>query len=313
MGGSGGSIFRSGRSPQDLAKQIVKTQESTTSAEFKNSLTALHNGLLTQFNDRDHEKVQQHLTDLREHLEGTIEGTIDYCFGGSVAKHTYVDGLSDVDCLLILSDTGLSEASSTTALETITSILRHKMSERAEVSHGEMAVTLSFADGFLLQVLPALRHGEALKVPSSRHAGEWSQIDPAKFQAALTRRNQECGNKLVPTIKLAKAILGTLPDSQRLSGYHVESLAISAFRDYEGEYTTAQMLPFFMSRAKDLVLAPIRDSTGQSIHVDSYLGEANSDERLRASHLLDRLYKRMRMATMAESEPQWRDLFGFEA
>jgi hypothetical protein len=138
-------------------------------------------------------------------------------------------------------------------------------------------------------------------------------MDPAKFQEALTRRNQECGNKLVPTIKLAKAILGMLPESQRLSGYHVESLAIAAFKGYEGERTTAQMLPHFISRATDLVLSPITDSTGQSIHVDGYLGPAHSPERLRASHLLDRIYKRMRMATVAESEAQWRDLFGFEA
>jgi hypothetical protein len=312
MGGSGGSIFRSGQSPQDLAKRIVQSQESATSAEFKQSLTALHNDLLTQFNDRDHEKVQGHLTDLKAHLDEKTEGTIDFLFGGSVAKHTYVDGLSDVDCLLVLNDTGMSDADSSTALEVITALVQQKMNGRAEVSHGEMAVTLSFSDGLVLQILPALRHGEKLKVPSSRFPGEWSHIDPAKFQEALTRRNQECGNKLVPTIKLAKAVLGTLPESQRLSGYHVESLAIAAFRCYEGERTTSQMLPHFISRAKELVLSPITDSTGQSIHVDSYLGPANSPERLRASHLLDRIYKRMRMATVAESKAQWQDLFGFE-
>lgn len=312
MGGSGGSIFRSGQSPQDLAKRIAQSQESATSAEFKSLLTNLHNGLLTQFNDRDHEKVQQHLAELKEHLEEKTEGTIDIFFGGSVAKHTYVDGLSDVDCLLVLNDTGLSDADSKNAIEVITSHVRQKMRERAEVSHGQMAVTLSFPDGLILQILPALRHGDHIKVPSSRSPGEWSHIDPAKFQAALTRRNQECGNKLVPTIKLAKAILGTLPESQRLSGYHVESLAISAFKNYEGECTTVQMLPHFIARARDLVLSPITDSTGQSIHVDGYLGAPNSAERLRASHLLDRIYKRMRMATVAESDAQWRDLFGYE-
>ncbi len=46
------------------------------------------------------------------------------------------------------------------------------------------------------------------------------------FQQALTKRNQQCGGKLVPTIKLAKAINGQLPANQALSGYHMESLAI---------------------------------------------------------------------------------------
>jgi hypothetical protein len=198
------------------------------------------------------------------------------------------------------------------ALEALTKVFKERMGSLAEVTHGQMAVTLTYKDGLELQVLPALRQEDALKVPSSRHPGEWSQINPGRFQEALTRRNQECGGKLVPTIKLAKAILGTLPEAQRLSGYHVESLAIAAFKGYEGERTTTQMLSHFMSKAKDLVLAPMRDSTGQSIHVDGYLGPEESQARKSASHLLDRIAKRMRTATMSESTPQWKDLFGLD-
>lgn len=53
---------------------------------------------------------------------------------------------------------------------------------------------------------------------------------PENFQMALSERNEQCGGKLVPTIKLAKAVIGSLPEKQRLTGYHVESLAIAAFR-----------------------------------------------------------------------------------
>ena len=132
------------------------------------------------------------------------------------------------------------------------------------------------------------------------------------FKEALSSRNAACGGKLVPTIKLAKAINGELPENQRLSGYHVESLAIAAFRNYTGEKTTSAMLPALFERARDLVLSPIKDSTGQSVHVDSYLGPANSVERLAASHLLGRLGRRMRNATAAASVPQWKALFGLE-
>lgn len=133
------------------------------------------------------------------------------------------------------------------------------------------------------------------------------------FQEALTNRNAACGGKLVPTIKLAKAINGELPENQRLSGYHVESLAIAAFRGYAGEKTTSAMLPTFFERARELVLAPIKDSSGQSVHVDGHLGPANSAERIAASHLLGRIARRMRNATAAASVPQWKALFGLES
>lgn len=117
---------------------------------------------------------------------------------------------------------------------------------------------------------------------------------------------------IIPTIKLAKAINGTLPEQQRLSGYHMESLAIAAFRNYGETKTTAAMLPTFFEKAKDLVLTPIRDNTGQSVHVDDYLGPANSEARVNTSHILGRLAKRMRNATAAGSKSQWRALFGFD-
>ena len=103
-----------------------------------------------------------------------------------------------------------------------------------------------------------------------------------------------------------------LLESQRLSGYHVESLAVAAFRDYKGTKTTAAMLPTFFERAKELVLHPIRDSTGQSVHVDEYLGSENSQARLASSHILVRLAKRMRNATLSRSIAQWRALFGLD-
>lgn len=92
----------------------------------------------------------------------------------------------------------------------------------------------------------------------------------------------------------------------------MESLAIAAFRDYAGEMTTSAMLPTFFERARELVLSPIKDSTGQSVHVDSYLGAAKSAARLSASHLLGRLARRMRNATAAASTAQWRAIFGLE-
>ena len=97
-----------------------------------------------------------------------------------------------------------------------------------------------------------------------------------------------------------------------MSGYHVESLAVDAFRNYTGLKTTGDMLVEFFSRSKTIVQSPIKDSTGQSVHVDEYLGAENSVDRLRRSVVLERIEKRMRNATISNSVPIWRSLFGID-
>jgi hypothetical protein len=309
-GGRGGGVF-SGRSPEEVAELIRKSESMTADTEFTSKLGQTLGDLLAAFNSRDTELVQRRLDEIRTLLEDAIEDRVDLQFGGSVAKRTYVDGLSDIDSLLIINDTKLELKTPEAALDRITSILKRKLGKEAEVSHGQMAVTVQYPDGMKIQLLPAIKTEEAMKIPSSNRDA-WSEVEPQGFRQALTKRNEECGRKLVPTIKLAKAILGSLPESQRLTGYHVESLAIAAFRGYGEEKTTTAMLPTFFERAKGLVLQPIRDRTGQSVHVDDYLGEPNSEARANASHILARIAKRMRNANAAGSIAQWKDLFGME-
>jgi hypothetical protein len=306
----GGEVFR-GRSPGELAELIRKSESLPANAEFNSKVAQTFGDLLAAYNSRDTELVKERLDALRTHLEDAIEDRIDQQFGGSVAKRTYVDGLSDIDSLMIINDTKLELKTPEAALERITGILKSRLEKQAEVSHGQMAVTVEYPDGMKIQILPAIRTEQGMRIPSSTRDA-WSEIEPRGFRQALSDRNAECGGKLIPTIKLAKAILGNLPESQRLSGYHVESLAIEAFRRYDGEKTTAAMLPVFFERAKDLVLRPIVDKTGQSVHVDDYLGPVDSEGRRNASHILGRIEKRMRNANAAGSIGQWRDLFGVE-
>lgn len=309
MGGSGSGGPFTSRTPEELARLVRKTEDETSVAAFEAELSTILSELLSGFNDRDVELVRNRLEDVKGALENAIDGTFDQLFGGSVAKHTYVDGLSDIDSLTIINGTGLESDRPSQVLNRITDVLHQRFADKAAISHGRMAVTITFPDNMTIQLLPAVRTAAGLRVPSSRRDG-WSDIDPESFREALSRRNAECGDKLVPTIKLAKAIIGTLPEVQRLSGYHVESLGIAAFRDYSGPKTTAAMLPAFFEKAKDLVLSPIQDSTGQSVHVDGYLGQANSPDRIAVSHVLNRLAKRMRNASAAASAGQWQAIFG---
>lgn len=308
MGGGGGGGPFSGRNPEKLVQQLRETEENTAVKQFETELAALLSDYLSSANSRDVELVSERLGEIKEALSRKLEGTMDSLFGGSVAKHTYVDGLSDIDSLLILNGSELHNASPNQALATVSKHLEALLSGNYTVSVGRMAVTVTYSDGMQIQLLPAIRTETGVKVPSATHDG-WSSVAPQRFQEALSKRNSECAMKLVPTIKLAKAVLGTLPEKQRLSGYHVESLAIAAFRNYGGPKTIAAMLPKFFEKAKDLVREPIRDSTGQSVHVDGYLGTADSAARLSASHVLSRIAKRMHNASANMSQDQWSALF----
>jgi hypothetical protein len=312
MGGSGGS-FGSGYNPRDIAKEVRETEKRVQGEALNAELAGLLTELLGEINNRDTGLVEQRLEKIVEELAGIANGKLDLLFGGSVSKRTYVEGLSDIDCLLIVNDTTLEEAGPHAAIEQVATELQAQLGDEAEVTTGRLAVTVRYAeDGMEIQLLPAVRTAVGLKIPSSRIEGKWSEIDPTKFQQGLTKYNKACDKKLVPTIKLAKAIIGRLPDEHQLSGYHIESLAIAAFHDYTGSMTTAAMLPHFFERAKERVLKPMTDSSGQSVHVDDYMGETNSEMRTNASHILGRIAKRMANATASSSLPQWKDLLGVD-
>jgi hypothetical protein len=303
MGGSGGSFKWPTR---DEIKQAANAAESAaTNAEFGTALGGKFNELLAEYNDRDTALISKRLSHIESQLASETDGYFELQFGGSVAKRTYVDGLSDIDTLLIVNEARLRTRRPEKVKEKIAEILQDRLAGVANVVAGRMAVTLTYADGMEIQVLPALRTADGVKVQSSRVPTRWSHIDPEAFQKALTRRNQQCGNKLVPTIKLAKAINANLPEEVRLTGYHIESLAISAFRGYVGELTTTKMLPTFFERASELVRSPIKDKSGQSVHVDDYLGIENSAKRVRLSQVLSRIHRRMRNATAGESLDEW--------
>lgn len=312
MGGSGGGGPFGKRTPEQFRNLVRKSEDKTIEAAFEAELSRTLAELLGRFNGRDTSLVNDRLDEIKSTMQEAIDGSFDQLYGGSVAKHTYVDGLSDVDSLMVISGSDLEKSTPQSVLARMEQIIRKGLKERASIEHGRMAVTITYPDGMVIQLLPTIRMADGqFRVPSSRRDG-WSNIDPIAFRDALTRCNQECGGKLVPTIKLAKAINGQLPATAQLSGYHMESLGIAAFKDYQGEKTTSAMLPAFFECARDLVLSPIRDSTGQSVHVDSYLGPPNSDARAAISHVMGRIARRMRNATAAGSGAQWRAIFGLD-
>lgn len=309
MGGGGGGGGYYGRvSDSEIQQQISDTTERLAHG-YEPDLQQTLDNLLPEINDRDVGRVNLLRSEIKNAIAGEL-GTpvINLSFGGSVSKNTFVNGLSDVDALAIFRHMRANDALPAEIKEKIGDAISKALPD-ASVSVGRVAVTAKFPDGLELQVIPAVRDGANLRVPS--WDGEsWSKINPRKFTRALSRHNDRLGGKLIPTIKLAKRVIAELPEQHQISGYHVEALAISAFRRYEGENMTARMLPLFFKRASQLVLEPIRDSSGQSVYVDEYLGRKRSADRKAVSHLFDRLAKRMQNASAAKSVGRWAEILG---
>ena len=121
---------------------------------------------------------------------------------------------------------------------------------------------------------------------------KWSNVArPDDFAAELAKVNTARDGRVVPVIKLAKAMTDCFitQEDRKISGYHMESLAIGAFTDYQGPLDPKAMLNRLFRHSTKAVMSPIIDSTGQSRCVDEYLGPADSGPRKQASTYLGQM------------------------
>ena len=306
MGGSGGGGYFRGDIDSTL-KQVQEAKEKSKNEEYEARSNTYLSGLLSQFNDRDVDAINRHLDEIRKALEKDIDGTIDLRFGGSVAKHTYVDGLSDVDSLVMLDNCELAGSSPELAKDYLADRLIERFPQ-SEVSEGRLAVTVKFQDAEI-QLLPAVSCRNEVKIPDASGM-EWSQVDPRAFTRVLSDRNDQTGKKLVPVVKLAKALIANLPEQQQISGYHAESLAVDVFAGYKGPFTSKAMLQHFFVEGAKRVMSPILDQTGQSVHVDEYMGGQGSLERKIVSDAFNRAARKMERADSAGRVEDWQSIFG---
>jgi len=313
MGGSGGGFFvgNNSKKPRDIIEQIKREQEQARSREldreFENNVNELISDTLKSANNRDTEAVNTHLDTIIGALNKEIDGNIETVFGGSVSKHTYVDGISDVDVLVVLNDSELSDKSPSE----VNSYFVERLEQRlpgTEIIQGKLAVTVKFTDGIEIQILPSIKTDTGVKIAEEK-GDNWSKIvKPRKFAEKLVNVNQACNRKVVPVIKLVKSILSDLPEKRQMSGYHIESMAVSIFSDYNGVKTSKSMLKHFFDKAVSGVLSPIKDKTGQTVNTDSYLGGANSIQRKAVSDSLSGLVRKIESAERSGSLDKWKEI-----
>ena len=250
--------------------------------------------LLRAHNERDTEAINRHLQVLRDSLELRDDDVIRTLFGGSTSKHTAVNGLSDVDVLVIINDSSLSGRSPREAIQVMAERIRQRLPQ-TNVTTGDMAVTVQYSDDIEIQVLPAIRTKSGVRV-ADPDTNRWSNVvRPERFARKLTSVNQANRGEVIPTVKLVKGMTAHMirSDRDKISSYHLESLAIEAFRNYRGPYDLKSMVRHYVNYSSKAVKKPITDPTGQSRHVDEYMGPADSRRRQRASKTFKTMQRRL--------------------
>ncbi len=306
MSGSGGGGGYIPTSREPLQRKIEEARQAEQ-LHLDANVNEFLQRELTLYNDRDTDQTKDRLDEIAELLGDKME--LDkLLFGGSVAKHTYVDGLSDVDALVVLDRSDTQGFSAEKVLNDFHEKLNECLPRQdvASIDIGRLAITIRYKDGNEIQLLPAIRSGNFVKIPDSSGSG-WNETNPRIFQQQLSKQNERLNGALVPTIKLVKSLISDLPKQQRLTGYHIEALALDAAKNYQGPMTPKAMLIHVLDHAAKRSRKPISDISGQSRNVDDYLGKSNSTQRKLASQAIDGIRRRLNAAT---SIAQWKAMFG---
>ena len=309
MGGSGGGYFKGRGDLGDLARRLLHAEAQARDEGYETDVNQQLGEFLKDFNSRDAQGTREILDEVKTALGDEIGESVDLVYGGSVSRHTYLDGLSDTDALVVLDPADIGRESPDQLKNRFAQRLG-ELFENDNVKVGDLAVTVTVREKEV-QLLPAMRDGERYRIaaPDGR---SWSKINPRAFAEKLTQANKAQDGTLVPAIKVAKAIIAKLPKQQQLTGYHLESLAIEAFKNYDGQRTPKAMVTHLFESAVELVKAPIVDRTGQSVYVDEHLGQSNSAERRLVSQALQRVQRKLQNADASKSVETWSELVGGE-
>lgn len=222
MGGSGGGGSYSGMQPDFSAR--VSEAYARQRESLNTEVDAFLSEVLAAANAHDTDLMRERLDRVEQAVESVeIEKLL---YGGSVAKNTAVDGVSDVDAIVVLDEENPTASRPAALLEKFARDLRVGLEadEVADVRVGRMAVTVVYRDGMEMQLLPAIRSGERLQVGTVDGNG-WRMTEPKAFRDSLVAANRDTNGSLVRAIKLYKAINAELPEQKRVSGYHMEALA----------------------------------------------------------------------------------------
>ncbi len=307
MGGSGGggAYGGGGGGRNTNAAARARTVTNVEEARIKEE-QALQESLHRTRKPNDgevRENVQRVVDDLNEKTKLNATAVL----GGSASKGTYVEGISDHDAVVRIPTEAARGKGPREILALLAERIRDTHPAATDVRIGRMAVTV-VENGRETQYVPAVRDGRYMRFPVPGEDRWGNACQPRKFVDKLNRANARLEGAVKEAIRAFRLVQDKhLPKDQHLDGYHVESVALLAFRNYEKGKPRTKMVEDMVRAAAGILRKPVRDGTGQSLHVDDKWGAANSPERQATSHALKGLADRMK-TDREEGGTFWRDL-----
>ena len=117
-------------------------------------------------------------------------------FGGSVRKRTYVNGLSDVDVLLVVNQSLLvNQLRSSEIIAYVRKTIQQRLPKNS-VTAGNLAVTVGYSDGTEIQMLPTIRTKAGVRIAepgSTKWIKQWCnpRLLPKSSPKSIKRRVAE--------------------------------------------------------------------------------------------------------------------------
>lgn len=228
---------------------------------------------------RDREKHMQYRNEAADLINEEIDGPVDIVYAGSVAKGTYVEGVSDVDIHVRVNGTSLEGKSPAE----VKAYIRQQLAKSPNVkttTETSKTVTATYKDGTEMQFVPVIRTKNGYRVANGNR---WSNVVYEDcFRRDFQRTNKKCGGRLTTLVRNLKKDNAKRPKSQQMSGHHIEAMANRIFKQAPASKTRSlkSMSEYYHRHASRHIRHRMRDITGQSDYVDKRsLGGPDSSSR----------------------------------
>ena len=273
-----GGGFRRRRRPAVNGKVILRPQIPTGQPDLdypydKSPVTS------TPTSKRDFEKHMQYRNEAEDAINEGIDDSVDIVYAGSVAKGTYVEGISDVDNHVRINGTSLEKKSPAEVKAYIRQQLS-KLPDVKSVTETSRTVTVTYRDGTEMQYVPVIKTKNGYRVADGNR---WSNVVyENRFRRDFQRTNKKCGGRLTALIGILKKENANNLKGQQMSGHHIEVMANRIFKQAPASKTKTvmSMYEYYHQHASRHIMHRMCDITGQSTYVDKRsLGGPDSESR----------------------------------
>ncbi len=297
----------------------MSTTVSQAFREFKSKL---------ELSESFQKKITTHHNAIREWIEN-YEPKIETKLIGSLQRNTRIQPRSidafDIDILVILGEFhGISSdgsgVSPSDAIDEIYEIMKeHETYKKMDPSKDYPTVYIEYSDGIKVELVPAYKDfiyepkERGYRIPKSYY--EWATADYDYDADYISKKNEETGGYLIPTIKMLKAAKRNL--FPEMKSYHLEVIAVNvipAIVSYLKENRYQISYPFviysFFLMAKDEIIKSVRISGSKSLNDDSYVSYNEKIELAKLFKTIAELTEILIKLDGREAIEGWRELFG---